>query len=104
MYPTKSTEAVILFNPLWRYMKNINKSKNPTPKNNSKFTLVVSIGVTKAMVDKTNKILKIFDPIMFPIEISNSFLNTATNVVTTSGRLVPIATIVNPIIRSETPK
>ena len=66
MYPTKSTEAVILFNPLWRYMKNINESKNPTPKNNSKFTLVVSIGVTKAMVDKTNKILKIFDPIIFP--------------------------------------
>ena len=52
----------------------------------------------------TAKMLKIFDPMIFPIEISNSFLNTATKVVTTSGRLVPIATIVNPMILSETPK
>ena len=61
-------------------------------------------GLTIDVNPITAKILKIFDPIIFPIEISNSFLNTATNVVTTSGRLVPIATIVNPIIRSETPK
>ena len=72
MYPIKSTEAVILFNPLCRYMKNINKSRKPPHKNNSKFTLVVSIGVTKAMFDKTNKILKIFDPIIFPKDIHTS--------------------------------
>ena len=52
----------------------------------------------------TAKILKMFEPIIFPTEISNSFLNTATNVVTTSGKLVPMATIVKPIILSETPK
>ena len=65
---------------------------------------MINNGLTIDVNPTTAKILKIFDPIIFPIEISNSFLNTATSVVTTSGRLVPIATIVNPIIRSETPK
>lgn len=103
MYPTKSIEAVILFNPLWRYMKNINESKNPTPKNNSKFTLVVSIGVTKAMVDKTNKILKIFDPIIFPKDIPTSLFESAINVTNNSGKDVPTATTVIPTAFSEKP-
>ena len=103
MYPINNTEAVILFNPLWRYMKNIKDSKNPTPKNNSKFTLVVSIGVTKAMVDKTNKILKIFDPIIFPNDIPTSLFESAINVKNNSGKDVPIATTVIPIAFSEKP-
>ena len=84
-------------------MKNINESKNPTPKNNSKFTLVVSIGVTKAMVDKTNKILKIFDPIIFPKDIPISLLESAINVTNNSGKDVPMATTVIPIAFSEKP-
>ena len=76
-----------------------------TDKSNWRFsTLVISNGLTIDVNPTTAKILKILDPIIFPTDISNSFLNTATNVVTTSGRLVPIATIVNPIILSETPK
>ena len=65
---------------------------------------MINNGLTIDVNPTTAKILKIFDPIIFPTEISNYFLNTATCVVTTSARLVPIATIVNPIIRSETPK
>ena len=103
MYPINNTEAVILFNPLWRYMKNIKDSKNPTPKNNSKFTLVVLIGVTKAMVDKTNKILKIFDPIIFPNDIPISLFESAIKVTNNSGKDVPIATTVIPIAFSEKP-
>ena len=45
-----------------------------------------------------------FDPIIFPIEISNSDLKMATRVVTNSGKLVPTATNVKPITLSETPK
>ena len=103
MYPINNTEAVILFNPLLRYMKNIKDSKNPTPKNNSKFTLVVSIGVTKAMVDKTNKILKIFDPIIFPKDIPTSLFESAINVTNNSGKDVPTATIVIPTAFSGKP-
>ena len=103
MYPINNTEAVILFNPLWRYIKNIKDSKNPTPKNNSKFTLVVSIGVTKAIVDKTNKILKIFDPIIFPKDIPTSLFESAINVTNNSGKDVPIATTVIPTDFSEKP-
>ena len=50
-----------------------------------------------------NMILKIFDPITFPTAISFSFLIEATTLVTSSGRLVPTATIVKPIISSYTP-
>ena len=52
----------------------------------------------------TARILNMFEPIILPIEISSSDLYIATNVVTSSGRLVPIATKVKPITLSETPK
>ena len=41
-----------------------------------------------------NKILKIFDPITFPMAISVSSFFVATTEVTSSGREVPTATIV----------
>lgn len=45
-----------------------------------------------------------FDPITLPIAISFSFLIEATADVTNSGKDVPTATIVNPIIASLIPK
>ena len=44
-----------------------------------------------------NKILKMLEPITFPSAISTSFFLAATIDVTSSGRLVPIATMVSPI-------
>ena len=44
-----------------------------------------------------------FEPTMFPIAISDSPLRAAIILVTNSGRLVPNATMVNPITRSEMP-
>ncbi len=78
---------------------------NIIDKSNWRFNLFeIFNGLTIDVTPITAKMLKIFEPIIFPMEISSSFLNTATNVVTTSGKLVPIATIVRPIILSETPK
>ena len=78
---------------------------NIIDKSNWRFNLfVIFKGFMIDVMPITAKILKMFEPIIFPTEISNSFLNTATNVVTISGKLVPMATIVKPIILSETPK
>ncbi len=52
----------------------------------------------------TQKILKIFDPTTFPIEISDLFLREATAQVANSGKEVPSATIVNPMSDSLMPK
>ena len=46
----------------------------------------------------------IFAPIMLPMESSDCFLATAVRVVTSSGKDVPIAIMVTPIIASDTPK
>mgnify|MGYP004395182417 CR=1 FL=1 len=73
-------------------MKNINESKNPTPKSNSKLTLEVLIGVTSAIVAKTNKILKILDPIILPTTIPGFLCFAAAKEVTNSGSEVPNAT------------
>lgn len=43
------------------------------------------------------------DPTILPIAISVFLLNAATTEVISSGRLVPIATIVSPIICSDNP-
>ena len=48
-------------------------------------------------------ILKIFEPIIFPIKISNSFLIAAEIDAASSGRLVPRAITETEIIRSSTP-
>ena len=61
-------------------------------------------GIIKADVPTTNKILKIFDPTMFPIAISALPFFAADTLVTNSGKEVPKATIVSPIKRSLIPK
>jgi len=62
------------------------------------------MGFIKAETPNMQRILKIFEPMTFPIEMSASFLIAATTDVANSGRLVPRAMIVNPIIKSEAPK
>ena len=51
----------------------------------------------------TLNILKIFEPTMLPTAISVSFFKAAEIEAASSGKLVPKATIVTPIIRSLTP-
>ena len=53
--------------------------------------------------EKINKILKIFEPTIFPIAKSALFFFAAIIQVTNSGKLVPNATTVSPIILSLTP-
>ena len=54
-------------------------------------------GVISALEPTTNKILKIFDPMIFPIAISALPFLAAVTEVTSSGNEVPKATIVRPI-------
>ncbi len=49
------------------------------------------------------KTLKILDPTILPTAISFCFLIPATTDVASSGKLVPIATIVRPIKASDSP-
>lgn len=49
------------------------------------------------------RILRIFEPIIFPMVILVRFLNAATRDVASSGTDVPIAITVKPIILSESP-
>ena len=59
--------------------------------------LSIAIGFINAGIAITNYILNILDPIILPRAISPSFLHEAIIDVISSGRDVPIATIVNPI-------
>lgn len=52
----------------------------------------------------TKRMLKRLLPMMFPMAISQFFLEAATTEVNNSGKEVPKATIVNPIKRSDNPK
>ena len=52
---------------------------------------VIKIGLIIVVSPKTEPILKILDPIKFPIEIPFSFLAIAITDVASSGILVPIA-------------
>ena len=54
-------------------------------------------GLIAAAIPSTSKMLKMLEPITFPSAISTSFFLAATMEVTSSGRLVPSATIVSPI-------
>ena len=54
-------------------------------------------GVISALEPTTNRILKIFDPMMFPIAISALPFLAAVTEVTSSGKDVPKATMVSPI-------
>ena len=60
-------------------------------------------GEITAAAPRIRRILKIFEPTTFPTAISSSFFLAATMDVTSSGRLVPKATMVSPIRVSESP-
>ena len=62
------------------------------------------IGFMTAAAPRTNKILKIFEPTILPIAISYLRFIAATTHTTSSGKLVPNATNVKPIMRSDTPR
>lgn len=49
-----------------------------------------------------DRMLKMLEPMTFPTAMSFSPLNAATMEVASSGRLVPMATIVSPMTASET--
>ena len=55
------------------------------------------IGLIIALIPKIKKILKMFEPTMFPTAISVFFLYAAVADVANSGSDVPRATIVKPI-------
>ena len=56
------------------------------------------------LTESINRILKILEPITFPMAISLFRFDAATTEVTSSGSEVPAATIVSAIIFSEMPK
>ena len=56
-------------------------------------------GVIMAAVDITTSKLKMLDPIIFPITISNSLFLAAAKEALSSVKLVPKATVVNPMNR-----
>jgi hypothetical protein len=65
---------------------------------------VSSNGAITELIQTIHKTLNISDPITFQTHISYFFLAIAAMVAAISGRLVPAATIVAQIARSETPK
>ena len=64
------------------------------------YSILNVIGFIKVATPIINVILNILEPIMFPTEISLLPFKAATTLVTSSGRLVPIAIIVKLIIFS----
>ena len=64
------------------------------------YVMLYVIGVIAEDTPIINNILNIFDPIMFPIAISLFPFTAAVTLVISSGKLVPTASIVNPIIFS----
>lgn len=84
-----------------------NQSRIPEPTNVNKSKLVIPLrwsGVILALHPNTKKILKRLLPITLPMAISGFFFNAATMEVASSGREVPPATKVRPIIDSLTPR
>lgn len=90
------------------FVRTVNKNNNTIANNaimpSNKNAEANGIGKITPATPKTNKILKMLEPTIFPMAISDSPLRAAITLVTNSGKLVPIATIVKPITRSETPK
>ena len=62
------------------------------------------MGLTVAATPRIIRMLNTLEPTTLPTAISSSFFRAATTEVTSSGRLVPIATMVRPIRFSERPK
>ena len=69
-----------------------------------KENILIVRGVMVEAKPSINKILKMFEPIIFPMAISVSPFFVATTEVTNSGREVPTATIVKPIKFSLIPR
>ena len=83
------------------------QSRMHEPTSVSKSKLVIPLrwrGVMLALHPNTKKILKRLLPITFPIAISGFFFSAATIEVASSGREVPPATSVRPMIDSLTPR
>ena len=83
----------------------INSSPVPIIKGISKLKILFSTdrGVIIDTNPKTDNILNILEPIIFPTEMECSFLTAANTEVTSSGKDVPKATTDIPIIKSFTP-
>ena len=101
---TKKTQPDVFPSFLCLYVNNNNKiaakiANAPSNKNSA----LNGIGNIKPAMPRTNSILKMFEPTMLPIAISDSPLRAAIILVTNSGKLVPNATTVNPITRSDIP-
>ena len=62
------------------------------------------LGENNALQPRIKRILKVLLPITLPRAMSRSPLIVAATEAATSGRLVPTATMVNPMINSETPR
>ena len=86
-------------------LRGINMSPAPIITGISKLKMLLSTG--KGMMIDTNPstdiILNKLDPIIFPTEMECSLLTAATTDVTNSGKDVPNATTVIPMINSLTP-
>lgn len=59
-------------------------------------TVCTSTGLMMLLIESTNRMLKIFDPMTLPMAISLFFFKAATIDVNNSGSEVPAATMVNP--------
>lgn len=85
--------------------KNQSRTHEPTSVNKSKLVIPLRrSGVMLALHPSTKKILKRLLPITFPMAISGFFFSAATMDVASSGREVPAATSVRPIMDSLTPR
>ena len=63
-----------------------------------------AMGEMSPLTESMNKMLKILEPITFPMAISLFCFEAATMEVTNSGSEVPAATMVSAMIFSEIPK
>ena len=79
------------------------REKTASTQISTKFCILKAMGVITEPIPRMVRMLKTFDPTTLPTAISSSFLRAATREVTSSGREVPVATMVRPIRVSVTP-
>lgn len=91
----KKPSARLIRFPVITKPKAIKLTASSTHKS-TKEAIEIAIGCMALETPKINKRLKIFEPTTLPTAIPVSPLDAATIDVTSSGRLVPIATIVKP--------
>ena len=103
MYNKTKNAPENLFKPLKNIPKTHNKNNKNNPKKSSNVTSWTSIGPTNPTVPRTNKILNILDPMIFPRDIPTAFLDKAIKVTNISGNDVPTATTVIPTAFWDTP-